>query len=379
MSEARVVEWTGNLGFTAASESVLVAPAPGVSPTGACRVERLAADRIDRWNAYVERHEHGTVFHGWAWRDAVRSAFGHEPIYLGAFRDRRLVGGLPLFFVRSRFAGRLLVSVPYGVAGGILADDDAAAVALFDEAKRIAEARRCVGIDLRSAHAPVPGVPVVDRYVGFERELPDETGDVLKWLPRKARAAARNGREKFGLKVDFDDEHLRRVWTLYSISMRRLASLAYPFSFFEKLIERTPGRHWVSLVTWRGRPVAGLLTLLFRDRVMPYFIGTTDEARRCSAANFAYLTIMERGVEEGYRVFDFGRSRRDNAGSYDFKRFHGFSPRPLAYQYVTMAGRSAPNLSPTNPRFRLARRLWTHLPLRVTRIAGAYLAKHIPG
>jgi len=309
----------------------------------------------------------------------VQSAFGHEPIYLAAVRDGRLVGALPLFFVRSRLAGRMLMSVPYGVGGGIVVDDDAASVALLSEAKRIAEARRCVGIDLRSAHATVPDVPVVDRYVGFVRELPGEAGDVLKWLPRKARAAARNGRDKFRLDVDFGDEHLRRVWMLYCVSMRRLASLAYPFSFFERLIKGTRGRHWVSLITWRGRPVAGLVTLLFRDRVMPYFIGTTADARRCSAANFAYLTIMERGVEEGYRIFDFGRSRRDNAGSYNFKRFHGFTPTPLAYQYVAMPGQTAPNLSPTNPKFRLARRLWKHLPLSITRIAGAYLAKHIPG
>jgi hypothetical protein len=118
---------------------------------------------------------------------------------------------------------------------------------------------------------------------------------------------------------------------------------------------------------------------MFRDTVMPYFIGTTDDARRCSAAHFIYLTVMERAVACGYRIFDFGRSRRDNSGSYNFKRFNGFEPRPLGYQIYTAPGAKAPDLSPDSRKFQLVRRFWPRLPLWMTRMAGGYLAKHIPG
>lgn len=349
---------------------------PAVSP---CRVAKLSADRQAEWDAYVASHPEGTLFHTVAWRSAVRDAFGHQDIYLVALREERIVGALPMFLMASRIAGRILVSVPYGVGGGIIADDQVATVSLFDAVKRIARERRCSTIDLRSERATLSNVSVIDRYVGFRREMPDHVGDVVGWLPRKARAAARNARDKYRLTVSFGDEHLREAWTLYSISMRRLASLTYPLVFFERLVAYTPHRHWVSIVQWNGQTVAGLVTFLFKDSVMPYFIGTTDEARRCSAANFIYLTAMERGVECGYRIFDFGRSRRDNTGSYDFKRFNGFQPRPLGYQYYTAPGHSTPDLSPSNPKFRFVRRLWTHLPLWVTRTLGARVARHIPG
>ena len=344
-----------------------------------CTVSTLRPEDRGRWDALVRQTPGGTLFHTLAWRDAVAGAFGHESVYLLARRSGRPVGVLPLFHVRSRIAGHMLVSVPYGVGGGVVAEDEEAAVTLFDAARAIARERHCPTIDLRSERAAISGVPVVDRYVGFERPLPSRAEDVLAWLPQKARAAARNARDKYGLSVDYGDEHLREVWRLYSLSMRRLASLTYPFSFFERLVANTPGRHWVSLVRWRGRPVAGLVTFLFNDRVMPYFIGTTAEARRCSAANFTYLEAMERAVRSGYRVFDFGRSRRDNAGSFDFKRFNGFSPRPLNYQLYTAAGGAAPDLSPGSGRFRLARRVWPHLPLSLTRFVGARVARHIPG
>lgn len=344
-----------------------------------CRIVTLSSEHRPGWETYVNRHADGTLFSTLAWRDSVRAVFGHEDIYLTALRKGRIVGVLPLFFIASRVAGRMLVSVPYGVGGGILADDPEAAADLFKTAQSIAVEQKCQAIDLRSEQAIIPGVPVNDRYVGFCRRLPERPEDVLAWLPRKARAAARNGQDKYQLTVSVGDEHLKEVWRLYSISMRRLGSLTYPYSFFERLVENTPDRHWVSLVRWNGSNVAGLVTFLFRDTVMPYFIGTTDNARSCSASNFIYLTVMERAVAGGYQLFDFGRSRRDNTGSYDFKRFNGFEPRPLGYQIYTVPGGKTPDLSPQARRFQFVRRLWPHLPLWLTRVAGARIAKHIPG
>ncbi len=343
-----------------------------------CRIVALASHRRGDWQAFIDRCADATVFHTLAWHDAVAEGFPHEDVYLMAYRGEHVVGVLPMFLVNSFLAGRTLVSLPYAVGGGILGNDEDAVAQLFAEAKRIAECRQCVTIDLRSAKAVLPDVPIVDRYVGFERELPGRSDDVLGWLPRKARAAARNARSKFGLTASFGDEHLREVWRLYSISMRRLGSLAYSFSFFERLAGHFAEQHWTCLVRYQGRPVAGLFTLLFRDRVMPYFVGTSRVAKRCSAANFIYLVTMERAVSEGFGVFDFGRSRRDNTGSYDFKRFHGFEPRPLEYQQYSL-GLPARELTPSNPAFAAARRVFRYLPLPVTRVLGARLANHIPG
>lgn len=359
-------------------------PAPGVQDIPAARslspvrIERVApGDK--RWDGYVRDHADGTLFHLDGWRRAVHATFGHEAIYLLATRGPHTIGALPLFSIRSLLAGRMLVSVPYGVGGGILADDDQTAWQLFEEATDIARECRARVIDMRSARACVPGLAIDERYVGFARELPDRVEDVLAWLPRKARAAARNGRKKFRLEARFGDEYTDAVWRLYARNMRRIGSINYPRRFFHDLCGAFADAHWTSAIFRDGRMVAGLITFVFRDVVMPYFIGTTDEARRCSAAHFAYLTVMERAVAEGYRVFDFGRSRVDNTGSYDFKRFHGFQPVPLQYQAWTPPGKSRPDLTPTNPTLSLGRRIWPALPLCVTRPAGAWLARHIPG
>lgn len=345
------------------------------------------------WERYVSTHPQGTLFHTLTWRDAVQETFGHDSLYLSAWRDETLVGVFPLMRVRSRLAGTVLVSVPYGVYGGTLADDDEAHTALLDRAQHLADRWQAQWIDIRSMEPQWPHLPVVRRYVTFRKHLPDDPGQVLKELPRKARAAARQARERYKLQVSFDDAHLDTVWSLYSQSMRRVASPNYPHKFFRLLIERTVEGtddrtldadshregHLVQLISYRGRPIAGLISFIYRDTLMPYFAGCDERFEKVHPNNFLYLTAMEHGIRIGCQEFDFGRTRIDNVGPYNFKRFQGFEPTPLHYQYYVPTGGRVPDLHPGNRKLDVARRLWPKLPLSVTRPLGAWLAKSIPG
>jgi FemAB-related protein (PEP-CTERM system-associated) len=346
-------------------------------------IAQLDASQENPWRDYVARHPEATFFHTLAWRDAVQAAFGHESHYLIALRDGAPSGVFPLARVASHLAGTILVSTPYAVYGGVLADDDQSRDALLTFAEGLADRLHARWLDIRSIRRMHPGLPVNERYVTFRKTLPADPAEVLGDLPRKARAAARQARERHGLRVEFGDEHLETVWSLYSQSMRRLASPNYPFRFFQGLSERTPGGeapdHLVQLVFHEGQPAAGLLSFAYRGTFLPYFAGCDERFERYHPNNFLYLTAMEQAVEMGCRVFDFGRSRQDNIGSYEFKRNQGFEPEPLGYQYYVPEGGSVPDLYPTSPKVRLARRLWPRLPLALTRPLGAWLAKSIPG
>ena len=66
----------------------------------------------------------------------------------------------------------------------------------------------------------------------------------------------------------------------------------------------------------------------FRDEVLPYYAGDLAEARDAAANDFKYWELMRRASERGYRVFDYGRSKR-GTGSFDFKKNWGFEAAPL--------------------------------------------------
>jgi FemAB-related protein (PEP-CTERM system-associated) len=341
------------------------------------------------WSAYVESAPRATLFHHPLWSEAVQAVFGHRPLHLVAKRGSSVVGLLPLMEVRSLLAGRLLVSVPYATYGGILADDEDVRDALASEAVWLARRRGARVLELRSAQATIPGFQRDERYAGFFRALPERLEDLQTFLPRKARAAARQARQREQLTVRHDTggtdigsaalQPVELVWSLYARNMRRLGSLAYPRRFFTELVHRLQKRAWVTTV-WRDRrPIAGLLSFVFGDTVMPYFVGVDERVRRTGCTNLLYLAVMERAVVCGLRRFDLGRSRRANRGSFAFKRNQGFEPQVLGYQRFVPPGRKAPDLTPSNPRFAVARRLWRHLPLSLACGLGGRLSRWIPG
>jgi len=343
------------------------------------RIHELDLSHAADWQEYVDRHPQGTLFHGLAWKRAVERTFGHRSWYLFAESGRRIVGVLPLFQINSLVAGRFLTSVPYATYGGLLTDDQSIGEALFNKAKGIAADVGAKSIELRSMTAAIPSLAVENTHATFRKALPLQEEEVQALMPRKARAAARRAAERFGLTVAFDRGLLPTVWKLYARSMRRLGSVNYPYQFFEELVRASGENSVVQVVRHGSRPVAGLLTFLYRDTVVPYFSGVDERDDIYGLNNFLYAESMQWGVRHGYRVYDFGRTRVDNAGCFDFKRFCGFEPTLLQYQTYVLPGMQAPDLAPSSPRWAAARRVWKVLPLGITQPVGGWLSKSIPG
>jgi FemAB-related protein (PEP-CTERM system-associated) len=327
------------------------------------------------WDAYVAAHPHGSLFHTGAWRRAVETTFGHRPSYLWAERHGACVGVLPLFVVKT-LKGRALVSVPYGVYGGILANDAAVERALLDAAIRLADAHDVTYVELRSRHAGGLDLVESDLHVTFERALPESPAECLGLVPRKSRASVRNGRSKFGLVSEFSAD-LTRLYDLYAINVRRLGSPTFPFRFLLALEREFGSAMSVQHTLFEDRVVAAVLTFWDRDAAVPYYSGCDDTYFFTQCNNVMYCDLMEAAVQRGCRRFDFGRSRR-GAGPYHFKVNMGFEPAPLHYQYVLRKLQDVPRINPSNPKLELPRRIWSRLPLGVTKAVGPRLLRYIP-
>jgi FemAB-related protein (PEP-CTERM system-associated) len=341
-------------------------------------VEIRPATEADQtaWDAFVLDHSQGTVFHRPAWSQAVAATYPHRPNHLLAWRGDTLTGVLPLFFVRSRFVGRVLVSVPYATYGGILAADDETARALLARAEQLAADCRAEYIELRHRDESPLDLPVLDRYDTFRKRLPDDPAAILPSLPKKTRAAARKGRTLCTTAIG--PEWLDAIYDLYALTMRRLGSPNFRRRLFRQLAAAFGPDCICLAVLHNDQPLAGVVSFRFRNELVAYFSGSNDQARETSASNLMYLRLMEWTVEAGLDTFDFNRTRRDNAGPYDFKRHHDFTPQPLHYQIDLIRGEHLPNLSPSNRKFALAGRVWKHLPLWLTRPAGDVITSWIP-
>jgi FemAB-related protein (PEP-CTERM system-associated) len=338
-------------------------------------VGRLGTETLE-WDAFVRTCDDGSPFHLTAWKRAVESAYGLRSHYLLARNGSSLVGVLPLFEVRGLLGGRGLVSVPFGVYGGICATSDAAGRALVEAARSLASARGCSYVELRQRRDLGLGLPTKARYVTFSRAISKDEEDNARAIPRKQRRMTRQG-AKYGLRTTLGRQSLDRIYDIYAESVHRLGSPVFSRRLFHGIVEAFDKDCEVLAVWHNERIVAGVLTLFYEDQVLPYYGADLREKQLYGVADFMYWELMCHAARAGYRVFDFGRSR-EGTGSYDFKRHWGFEPVPLPYQYVLLNGARMPDLSPSNPRFRLATEFWKRLPLGVTKALGPLLTRFVP-
>ena len=325
------------------------------------------------WDAYVLAHPRGTFFHRYGWKRLIESTHRHPGHYLVALRDGVLCGLLPLGEVKHLLFGHALISVPFCVYGGALADDDTIREALEASAMRLAQTLGVDHLEVRNER------PVRDDwlrkdelYVRFRRALSEDHEANMSAIPRKQRAMVRKG-IKAGLTSELD-EGVDNLYLAYSESVRNLGTPVFGKAHFRAI--RAEFGEDVDVVTVRheGRLVASVMNYYFRDQVLPYYGGGIAAARDLAANDFMYWEVMRRAVERGCRVFDFGRSKVDT-GSFRFKKHWGFEPEPLCYEYFLVKATEMPDLNPNNPKYRLFIDTWKRLPVGLSRAIGPWLAR----
>jgi FemAB-related protein (PEP-CTERM system-associated) len=339
-----------------------------------------------RWDELVSTHPAGTFFHQWKWREVIASAFGYEPYYLLAEDGGRPAGVLPLFLVRSLLFGRSLVAIPLAVYGGVLASAADAENLLIQKALAIANQVGAKYLELRGnpyldheLKAPAEASEAIkqkDLYVTFIGEIDPSDEANFNRIPRKQRRMVRQG-EKHGLKAVIDNSRLRQFYEVYAASVRNLGTPVYGYPYFEKLVKSFGEGCKVFLIECGDKVVAAVMVFFYKDQVMPYYGGALKEYFNLAPSDFMYWEVLRYGSAQGYKIFDFGRSK-EGTGAYNFKRHWGFEPRPLPYFYYPIKSREIPDTSPLNPKLQWAIRIWRSLPLKLTMALGPRIVRHIP-
>ena len=337
--------------------------------------EMADADRA-RWDAFVTAAPDATFFHRSAWRDVIADVFGHRAVFLLAERDGRIVGVLPLARQKSVLFGDALISLPFCVYGGVVAEDDEAGDALLDAAEARAAELGVGHLECRNLHRRRRDAwSTTDLYVTFRKAIDADVDANLQAVPRKQRAMVRKG-IKAGLASVVDDD-LDRFFALYADNVHRHGTPAQSRRYFETL-QRTFGDDCraLTVVTPDGRAVSSVLSFYFRNEVLPYYAGDALASRETAANDFKYWELMRRSAEEGLTLFDYGRSKV-GTGPYDFKRNWGFTPQPLSYEYKLVRADRVPENNPLNPKYRAFIALWQRMPLPLANRLGPLIARSL--
>ncbi len=311
----------------------------------------------EAWNNFVYNDPAGTFFHLAEWKDVMERAFGFKTYYQFIADNDVISGLLPYAHVKRPIFGAALISNPLCVYGGGLGHFD---MLLDDAIKRAAD----LGVRFLEIRNEKPlssqNWKASDQFFTFRRVLSEDHEENLKSIPRKQRAEIRKGiANRLEVVVDQD---IDLFYKIYAKSVRNLGTPVFPKKYLKILIDTFGDAVEITTIRHQGTPLCSVLSFKYKDQIMPYYGGGLSAARSHSAYPYMYWKVMENAVNEGLRVFDFGRSIKDS-GAYAFKKNFGFDPEPLAYEYFLVKATEMPNMDPDNPRNKVLTSLWKKLPL----------------
>lgn len=342
-------------------------------PTG---IRELKPERYNEWNEYIYNHLYGSAFHLTQWKVSIEKAFGHKTFYYFYEKGGVILGVLPMVQLKSMFFGNIISSLPFAAYGGPLADNTDIFDKLLCFAKNLTTELKGDYLDLKFLQQVDNGLSQSDLYVTFIKSLSSDNDENMKAIPRKQRAMVRKGM-KAGLTAHNSKDTLDDFYDIYAKNVQRLGTPVYSKKWFKTLLDVYGDNAEMLIIRHRDKTISGVLSLYYKDVILPYYAASLSEYRHLAPNDFQYWTLMKHAVEKGCRYFDFGRSKRET-GSYKFKINWGFEPQQLHYQYYLNKIDIMPELNPLNPRYRLKIEVWKRLPEWVAKTIGPHIVKSIP-
>lgn len=364
-------------------------------------VREIDASRDPRWNEFVRSHPRGTAHLLAGWLRALRVECDQPQLHLACEDDAgALHGVLPLVATRGlpgriggRLADRRLSSLPRTPVGGPLTSSQVATDLLLDAAAAHALAQhRSLQIkrpcdDLRWTTGGLKPAPWRDAYV---LQLPADRAQLrfgssrndarVRWAVRHAEAA--------GVRVrTASPDDLDRWYMLYLATMRRHVIPARPKRFFASILG-TPDSGARLLVaertgSGRARLIAGSVFVSTPASVAYAFNGVDRGHLDARPNDLLQWTAINDAVAAGATTYDLGEVTEDQSGLAEFKRKWGARPATMYRYYLDVPPRTAatdegsadgtavPNVT------HVVQRVWRHVPLPLTRLAGHVLTSRL--
>ncbi|MCC6221527.1 MAG: FemAB family PEP-CTERM system-associated protein [Deltaproteobacteria bacterium] len=360
------------------------------------RVDIATDNDEPEWNRFLDKVDSVHHAHCWEWRSILAKTFSHAPYYLiardvssitsTASASGQVVGILPLSFVRSVLFGKALISLPYLNAGGILAFNREAFLALSDKAVELVKELGAKYLELRHRGAndclkDTCGYYEKSHKVAMTLNLCPDPEDLFQAFDTKLRNRIRRPL-KLGMYAESTSTSSNRLdlledfYSVFSQNMRDLGTPVYPKSLFYNSMKFFGSKARCIVIKQENKPLAAAITIGHQRAVEIPWASSLRMANKLSPNMLLYWQVIKTACEDGYKIFDFGRCSPDS-GTYHFKAQWGATPLPLHW-YIKQNGGSIPDVSPTNPKFSPLVKCWQMLPLSIANTFGPWLSRSLP-
>lgn len=334
-----------------------------------------------RWRRLVDRHPDASIFHTTGWLESLQQTYGYQTIaFTTSPPGQELDAAIPLCRVQSWITGRRLVSLPFSDHCDVLTSRAEDASTLLDALSLHPERGngRYVEIRPRAADSCAQmeslGFARSARFWSHQIDLNPGADALFKCFHKDCvqRKIRRAERAQIRVEQGQVETLLKDFYRMHMRTRRRQGLVPQPFAWFRTLAACLGTAMQVRVAYLAHRPVAGIVTLTHRDR-MVYKYGASDDRHSALGGNqLLFWRAIQEACGQGLREFDLGRTDLDNPGLAQFKERLGAARRELVYyrnSTISATGKGIPYAHFLSRAVALA-------PLNLLRAAGTLFYRH---
>ncbi len=347
--------------------------------------QEIGPERDEEWDRFVRSHPDGWITHLSGWRRTLEKSYphikGHQIALLD--QDHHIQACLPIYEVRSWLTGNRLVSVPFATLGDPLITTAHDFELLYSEvdvlSKRLSIPRKEIKTLNTANLIKTEALSCSRHFVHHVLEL-DEPDKMKKKFHYKSVTYEINKAAKHHLELlaAKDEEDLKTFYRLYSATRKRLGLPPQPYVFFQMLWRTFQPDHLnVWLAKYENQIIAALMTFKFGRRVSSEALGWDNRLEKISPNHFLYWEVIKRSYEEGYNLFDFGRTALDNTNLLNFKKHWGTTILDLPqFQAPAASGRNPIGSGDSN-KVKIVKAICRHIPQGLYSYFGDFCYRHL--
>lgn len=340
-----------------------------------------------RWDRFVDGHPNGLIYHLSGWKQVLEASFPHMKGYYLVLLDaygEKIVAGLPIFQVRSWLTGDRLVSIPFATLCDPLVATKDEMAHLLQTALDLYRESGSSYVEIRTLRASSIvegcGLSKVSFFKNHSLNLSPGADEVFNSFHKSSIKAMIARAMKGGVSLIIgDNEHdLKEFYRLHSLTRKRLGLPCHPYRFLRKLwVHFHPAGRLSLLLAKRDKSyIAGIILLKFKDRVHFEFSASDDAHFNIGANQFLLWKAIEQAIEEGYKLFDFGRTSPSNEGLMTFKKRWGTDEREIPHFYFPPRKTQTPQ-NEGSLGYRIMHKLCEITPRNLQQVIGDFCYRHL--
>jgi CelD/BcsL family acetyltransferase involved in cellulose biosynthesis len=352
------------------------------------KAEIIDESREQAWDEMVEKHPYGSVFQHSAYKKVIASTFAHtEPYYIALINEKReIVGGIPLFLVKSWLTKNRLVSLPFAPYSDPLIRSPEEFKFLFQQVLKLYKDKRASYLEIKvrnttSLLETVETLKPVLYHRTFWIDLTQGLDKIWKQFHKTCIQDKIRKSQKKGIVIRsaVSIDEVKYFWQLLRATRKRLGIPPQSYNFFHNIWKYLKPLDLADfLIAEMNEQIVGGSTIYkFRNILYGGHITSIKKYQSLGLDQALFWKAIQIGVNEGYETLDIGKTSPFAEGLMAYKKRWGAQELETpCFYYPTLRGVSSQN-NETKPLYKIMTFMWRHMPDWLLKTGGRFAYRHL--